>query len=202
MNITEFARKHVEKDMKRRSRWTGLLLIVIALVILEAISHVQAYYAKDGIRQEAKAKAEGQLNAVRSGILNVVNQAESAVRNNVWLAQWCLQVPDSLANIPKLIVNNNPIIAGSTIAIVPNYYKNRPLYSPYTAITNGEIIETSLATPEYDYPSKEWFTKPIELDREYWSEPYIDTGGGEILMTTFSVPIKDNQGRIAAVLTA
>ena len=201
-DITERAKKHVEKDIKRRSRWTGLLLIIAAVVILEAISHVQAYYAKDGIRQEAKAKAEGQLNAVRSGILNVVNQAESAVRNNVWLAQWCLQVPDSLANIPKLIVNNNPIIAGSTIAIVPNYYKKRPLYSPYTAITNGEIIETSLATPEYDYPSKEWFTKPIELDREYWSEPYIDTGGGEILMTTFSVPIKDNQGRIAAVLTA
>ena len=56
-DITERAKKHVEKDIKRRSRWTGLLLIIAAVVILEAISHVQAYYAKDGIRQEAKAKA-------------------------------------------------------------------------------------------------------------------------------------------------
>ncbi|MBR5075257.1 MAG: SpoIIE family protein phosphatase [Bacteroidales bacterium] len=172
------------------------------MAILGAISLIQAYYAQKGIRDEAKTKAESQLDAIKSGILNVVNQAESAVRNNVWLARWCLQVPDSLANIPKLIVNNNPIIAGSTIAIVPDYYKDRPLYSPYTAITNGKIIETSLATPEYDYPSQEWFTKPIELDRGYWSEPYVDTGGGEILMTTYSVPIKDNLGRTAAVLTA
>ena len=202
MNVREQAKKIAERAMKRRSRWTGLLLIVVAVAVLEAISLVQAYYAQEGIRSEAKTKAEGQLEAIKSGILNVVNQAESAVRNNVWLAQWCLQVPDSLANIPKLIVNNNSIVAGSTIAIVPDYYKDRPLYSPYTANTNGNIIETSLATPEYDYPSQEWFTKPIELDRGYWSEPYIDTGGGEILMTTYSFPIKDSEGRIAAVLTA
>ena len=202
MNVREHAKKMAEKSVTRRSRWTGLLLILIAVAILGAISLIQAYYAQAGIRNEAKTKAESQLNAIKSGILNVVNQAESAVRNNVWLAQWCLNNPDSLANIPNLIVNNNPIVAGSTIAMVPNYYKNRPLYSPYTAITNGEIIETSLATPEYDYPSQEWFTKPIELEREYWSEPYIDKGGGEILMTTYSYPIKDSQGRIAAVLTA
>ncbi|MBR4802825.1 MAG: SpoIIE family protein phosphatase [Bacteroidales bacterium] len=202
MNLKEHAKKLAEKTVKRRTRWTGLLLIVVSVVILGVISIIQAYYAQEGIRNEAKTKAESQLDAIKSGILNVVNQAESAVRNNVWLAQWCLQVPDSLANIPKLIVNNNPIIAGSTIAIVPNYYKDRPLYSPYTAITNGEIIETSLATPEYDYPSQEWFIKPIELEKGYWSEPYVDTGGGEILMTTYSVPVKDNQGRTAAVLTA
>ena len=202
MNLKEHTKKLAEKEEKRRSKWTGLLLILIAVAFLEAISVVQAFYAQKGIRSEAQTKAESQLNSIKSGILNVVNQAESAVRNNVWLAQWSLMVPDSLANIPKLIVNNNPIVAGSTIAIVPNYYKSRPLYSPYTAITNGEIIETSLATEEYDYPSQEWFTKPIELDRGYWSEPYIDTGGGEILMTTYSVPVKDNKGRIAAVLTA
>ena len=202
MNLKEHAKKIANKAIKRKTKWTGLLLIIVAVAILGAISLIQAYYAQKGIRDEAKTKAESQLDAIKSGILNVVNQAESAVRNNVWLARWCLQVPDSLANIPKLIVNNNPIIAGSTIAIVPDYYKDRPLYSPYTAITNGKIIETSLATPEYDYPSQEWFTKPIELDRGYWSEPYVDTGGGEILMTTYSVPIKDNLGRTAAVLTA
>jgi len=60
----------------------------------------------------------------------------------------------------------------------------------------------SLATEEYDYPSQEWFIKPMELGKGYWSEPYIDEGGGEILMTTFSMPVRDLQGRVAAVLTA
>ncbi len=198
MNIKEMR----DRAIKRRSRLTGLLLILIAVGFLELLSLAQAYYAQRGIRQEAQAKAEGQLNAAHSDIMNIVNQAESAVRNSVWIAQWCLDVPDSLPNIPKLLVHNNPIVAGSTIAMVPGYYKDRPLFAPYTAITNGEIINKSLATAEYDYPSQEWFTKPIELDRGYWSEPYIDKGGGEILMTTYSFPIKDRNGRIAAVLTA
>ena len=44
--------------------------------------------------------------------------------------------------------------------------------------------------------------KPLELEQGYWSEPYIDEGGGEVLMTTYSYPIRDKQGRIAAILTA
>ncbi|MBQ4196354.1 MAG: PDC sensor domain-containing protein, partial [Bacteroidales bacterium] len=179
-----------EAAMKKKSFWTGLVLIAFAAVFLEAISLLQAHYAKKGVRNEAIARAESQLNSTRNNILNIVNQVESAVRNTVWVAQWCLDVPDSLQNIPKLIVNNNPIVAGSTIALVPGYYKDRPLYAPYSAITNGEIMDKTLATPEYDYPSKEWFTKPIEKEKDYWSEPYIDTGGGEILMTTYSVPIR------------
>ena len=64
------------------------------------------------------------------------------------------------------------------------------------------MVTKTLATPEYNYPAQEWFTKPLELGEGYWSEPYIDEGGGNILMTTFSVPIKDYKGRKAAVLTA
>ena len=191
-----------EKAMKKKSFWVGLILIAAAAVFLEALSLLQVYYAKKGIRAEAIAKAETQLVSAKNSILNIVNQVESAVRNSIWVAQWCLEFPDSLANIPKIIVNNNPIVAGSAIAIVPGYYKKMPLYAPYYAIANGDIIDKSLATADYDYPSKEWFTRPIEKDKGYWSEPYIDSGGGEILMTTYSVPIKDKNGRIAAVLTA
>ena len=64
------------------------------------------------------------------------------------------------------------------------------------------MLTKSLATPEYDYPSQEWFTRPIELEEGYWSEPYVDEGGGNILMTTFSMPIRDEHGVISAVLTA
>ena len=66
MNIKEMR----ERAIKRRSRWTGLLLILIAVGFLEVLSLVQAYYAQRGIRQEAQAKAEGQLNAAHSDIAN------------------------------------------------------------------------------------------------------------------------------------
>ena len=93
---------------------------------------------------------------------------------------------------------------GSTIALVPGRFRRYPLCAPYSYQEPGRdsVLTKSLATPEYDYPSQEWFTKPIELEDGYWSEPYVDEGGGDVLMTTFSMPIRDEHGVISAVLTA
>ena len=181
----------------------ALLLVFLAALTLEATSLVQFYFSQKGIREEASLRAEGQLDATRYQIMDIIDQAEAAVRNSEWIAQWCLEVPDSLVRVCHRIVEDNPVVVGSTVALVPGYRADRPLFSPYVFRNedNG-LTAISLATEEYDYPSQDWFTKPIELGEGYWSEPYVDEGGGEMLMTTFSMPIRDANGTVAAVLTA
>ena len=180
----------------------GLMLIIVAAVTLGATSLIQYFYSLKGIREEAMMRAENQLETTRVQIMDVVNQAEAAVRNSMWIARWCLDVPDSLQVVARRVVEDNPVVMGSTVALVPGYYSQHPLFAPY-ACREGEVIEMkTLATPQYDYPSQEWFAKPLELGESYWSEPYIDEGGGNILMTTYSVPLKDYRGQTAAVLTA
>ncbi|MCR4836544.1 MAG: SpoIIE family protein phosphatase [Bacteroidaceae bacterium] len=180
----------------------GLMLIIVAAVTLGATSLIQYFYSLKGIREEAMMRAENQLGTTRVQIMDVVNQAEAAVRNSMWIARWCLDVPDSLQVVARRVVEDNPVVMGSTVALVPGYYSQHPLFAPY-ACRKGEVIEMkTLATPQYDYPSQEWFAKPLELGESYWSEPYIDEGGGNILMTTYSVPLKDYRGQTAAVLTA
>ena len=192
-----------EKKAKLQSRLGGLLLIIVAVVTLEATSIIQYYFSQKGIKEEANQRAQSELEATELKIMDVVNQAEAAVRNSMWIAQWCLNVPDSLMRVTQRIVADNPVVKGSTVALVPGYSKKYPLYSPYTAAKpDGSMESLSLATEEYNYPAQEWFTKPIELDGGYWSEPYFDEGGGNILMVTYSLPVKDADGRIAAVLTA
>lgn len=192
-----------EKKAKLQSRLGGLLLIIVAVVTLEATSIIQYYFSQKGIKEEANQRAQSELEATELKIMDVVNQAEAAVRNSMWIAQWCLNVPDSLLRVTQRIVADNPVVKGSTVALVPGYSKKYPLYSPYTAAKpDGSMESLSLATEEYNYPAQEWFTKPIELDGGYWSEPYFDEGGGNILMVTYSLPVKDADGRIAAVLTA
>ena len=185
-----------------KSTWAGILLVAVAALTLEATSLIQYYYSMKGLREEASKRAETQLESTRNRIMDVIDQAESAVRNSVWIAQWCLNVPDSLPRVCTRIVEGNPVVLGSAIAFVPGYNPILPLYAPYVYRQGESLRFQSLATPEYDYPAQEWFAKPVGLDCEYWSEPYIDTGGGEVLMTTFSQPIKDLDGKTAAVLTA
>lgn len=190
--------------MKLRESGKLLMLVITAAVTLEATSLVQYYYSRKGIREEAEKRAESQLESTRNKIMDVINVTESAVRNNVWITQWCLDFPDSMVRVCTRILEDNHVVAGSTIALVPGYLPKHSLFSPYVCrnAETGGLQALSLATPEYDYPSQEWFTKPLELGEGYWSEPYVDEGGGEILMSTYSMPIRDQNGKIAAILTA
>lgn len=194
----------LNKNEIRKSAMTSLLLVILAALALEATSVVQYYYSQKEIREEASLRAEGQLENTRIQISDVLDQAEAAVRNNLWIAQWCITQPDSLQRVTERVVSNNPVVVGSTMAFVPGYYEDKPLFAPYTYRDNktSELKYRTLATAEYDYPSHEWFQKGIAIESGHWSEPYIDEGGGDMLMTTFSMPVPDYSGRTAAVLTA
>lgn len=194
-------RIQITEGIKKGAR-AGFLLIVVAILTLEVTGIIQFVYSAKGIKEEAQKRAETQLESTRFQIMDVVNQTEAAVRNNVWLTQFCLDMPDSLFRVPQRLVQDNPVVIGSTVAMVPGYNKRHPLLSPYVCRVDDGMELKSLATEEYDYPSQEWFVKPLELEKGYWSEPYVDEGGGEVLMTTYSYPVRDRNGRIAAILTA
>lgn len=194
--------KPLDNLMTRKAAGAGLMLVIVAAVTLEASSIIQYIFSARTIRQEAELLAESQLENTRIRIMDVIDQAESAVRNNIRIAQWCLNYPDSLPMVAASLVQDNPAVMGSTIALVPGYSRRYQQFSPYAMRSGEDIVIKSLATPEYDYPSQEWFTKPIETQQGYWSEPYLDENGGEVLMTTYSVPVRDLNGKIAAVLTA
>ena len=182
----------------------SLLLVIVAAVTLEATGFIQYLSSQRELKQEASRHASSELDGARNEIMDVINQAEAAVRNSLWIARWCLETPDSLVRIPQRVVADNPVVAGSTMALVPGYWKKHPLYAPYFTreAGSGALRELSLATEAYDYPAQAWFAEALERGEGYWSEPYFDEGGGELLMTTYSMPLRDRNGDIAAVLTA
>ena len=48
----------------------------------------------------------------------------------------------------------------------------------------------------------DWYQIPKLLNESYWSEPYYDDGGGEMMMTTYSKPLYDEYGNLYAIITA
>ena len=113
-----------------QSAWAGILLVAVAALTLEATFLIQYRFSVKGLHKEASKRAETQLESTRNRIMDVIDQAESAVRNSVWIAQWCLNVPDSLPRVSTRIVEDNPVVMGSTIALVPGNNPILPLYAP------------------------------------------------------------------------
>ena len=188
---------------KRGYAFQALATVIVALATLEATFLIQYFSSRKTIYAEATRRAEDQLEATNLKITDVLVQVETAVRNNVWPVRKTINIPDSLWSLACRIVDSNPSVSGTAFAFMENYFPDRGrLFSPY-AYRNHDVIDTiQLGTESYGYPQKEWFVKPLETGKGYWSEPYFDTGGGEMLMTTYSVPVTDMKGRTACVLTA
>ena len=53
---------------------------------------------------------------------------------------------------------------------------------------NGGIDFANLDSDDYRYPLQDWYQIPSILHKTIWSDPYFDEGGGNIIMSTCSVP--------------
>lgn len=74
-------------------------------------------------------------------------------------------------------------------------------FAPYVFRRGKAVHELSLEDPSYDYTGREWFRSAADDARGTWSRPYFDKGGGEVLMITFSAPIR-RDGKLIGVVTA
>jgi sigma-B regulation protein RsbU (phosphoserine phosphatase) len=73
--------------------------------------------------------------------------------------------------------------------------------SPYVYRMDDGYATLDLAQPDYDIATQEWVTMPLAANAGIWTPPYFDAGGGEIWMITRSVPARDADGSIFAIIT-
>jgi phosphoserine phosphatase RsbU/P len=90
--------------------------------------------------------------------------------------------------LESVLLNNNELF-GSAIAFEPYQFDKDSLYFASYVYRSGDTNSfTSLNDPEYNYFYKDWYLVPKTLEKPTWSEPYYDEGGGNSLMSTYSVP--------------
>ena len=195
----------VFKNFSFSATLQGVLIVVVALVTLEVGSLLQYNQTKDIVEKDAYRRAQDNIDMVENEFNLMAELVESAVRNNMWSARALTTMPDSLWSLTRGIVADNPVVFGSAIALVENYNprKSGHFFAPYAYRDGDKIKSVQLGTSEYDYTNQEWFVEALTAgDAGHWSEPYFDEGGGNKLMTTYSRPVYDHSGRLAAVLTA
>ena len=199
MNLDKFNRWR--KSLQTRST---IIVLVLAAVLIELTSLVQYFYARQGIREglEHRAKTELQLKGLE--IQRVMTAVETAADNSVWMIEQQLAYPDSLRGILRQIVKKNPMIIGTAVGFEPNFYpKYGRWFEPYATRTEDGFIEVvQIGSEEHDYHQMEWYSKPKELGKGYWSEPYFDKVGAMKMLCTYAVPIHDSKGRTVGVVGA
>lgn len=184
-------------------RLTTRVLIVSALIFAMTLTAFLRMSA-NRVREEATKHAHSELENTICQIDEVLKSVEIAVENMAWLVPYRLNAPDQMYDITELVLRNNDFICGSSIAFEPEYYSAKGNYfAPYSyRTTEGGIASKQLGNESYDYHYMDWYQIPKLLNKPYWSEPYYDDGGGEMMMTTYSKPLYDSYGNLYAIFTA
>lgn len=184
------------------ARLSSTLLLIVSVLFITAIM-VVSYFSHRLIADEATKNAYNILNSTTFDVDKVLGTVESSVTNMRWLVTEHIDDSTYLYHITAGIVRVNEEIVGSAIAFPPDYFKGKHYFSPYSYSSQGDsVCMKQLGNDDYNYFEMEWFKVPYETHQAHWSDPYFDEGGGQMMMTTFSYPIMDEQGEVLAVITA
>ena len=181
-----------------------LRVLIVSAIIFTLTFTLFVRMAANKVRQEATKHAHSELSNTIHQIDAVLNAVETAVENTAWLVPYRLSSPEFMYSLTERLLQNNSFIYGSAVAFEPDYYASEGHYfSPYSYRNEkGEICSKQLGNNTYDYHYMDWYQIPKLLNESYWSEPYYDDGGGEMMMTTYSKPLYDEFGNLYAVITA
>ena len=178
--------------------------ILCAALLLELTTGVLFYSAQDIIQRTVERLVRREMDAIHLSIRNKLAPVEVTLANMAWVVRDDLAEPDSLMAATRQIVTNNPYILGSSISFIPNYFPQKGRwYEPYSVRrADGSIESMQLGSESHDYTKSEFYNIPISEGRGHWCEPYLDRDGAMAVVTTYSVPVRDGQGKIVAVINA
>ena len=193
--------------IKFRKSISGRLMVrvlIVSAIIFTLTFAVFLRMAANRMRAEETQRAHSELSNTIHQIDAVLHAVEIAVQNTAWIVPHRLASPEFMYDVTERLLQNNDFIYGCAVAFEPDYFPSEGHYfSPYSyRDENGAIKSMQLGNDAYDYHYMDWYQIPKLLNKPYWSEPYYDEGGGEMMMTTYSKPLYDSEGKLYAIITA
>lgn len=176
---------------------TRLILFIggaAALIFISAFSY-NYLVSRRTVIAEVEERAKNLTLSISHKIEAVLRGVEGVPAGIVSLMEIQSFNREALVPLIEKSLASNPDIFGIAIAHEP--YTQSPelkFCAPYGFRSNNGIEFSFLGGTSYNYFSLDWYQIARETRRPQWSIPYYDEGGGDILMSTYSVPFFRSQG--------
>ncbi len=179
------------KFLKNRSLGFKLAFYICSIVeVLCFVVFLYSYfYSRHIISERIETSANLQVKNFVGTIEGLVRRVEKVPNTLSMILSTEDFKDDKLITMLDTVLRKNYEIYGIAIAYEPYAYDKKEYYhAPYVYKDKKELKTIYLGNENYTYHVSDWYQIPITLDKGYWSEPYIDEGGGGILMATYSIP--------------
>ncbi len=192
---------------KRGLAFQLILYIFVSVAVIAGVIFSYNYYiSRRIIEKNLRENAKNLTTSVVNQIDKIFSQVQKAPANLAPVLESSTYSEVELIRILRNLLDTNPEIYGSTIAFEPNFFDpQRRYFAPYVYRTSGGNVLTYLGNDSYNYFTMDWYQIPKEIGKPIWCEPYYDEGGGNEVMTTYSIPLyrqKEGKKQFFAILTA
>jgi signal transduction histidine kinase len=186
----------IQKIIKSRGlAYKMILYIFTSIAIIFFLIFLYNYHiSRKIVSKNLITNAENLTSVTVERVEKVLNAVAKVTHNFSRIIESGNYSDEEMEKLLFQMVNNNSEIYGTALAYEPYYHDPaKKYYSPYYFREGNKISFKFLGDEQYDYFSMDWYQIPRELNRPIWSEPYYDQGAGDIIMSTYSVPIYKNQ---------
>jgi sigma-B regulation protein RsbU (phosphoserine phosphatase) len=191
---------HFQSLATRLSLWIISLGAIIFIAVLSTNHNLSRLLLDEYVEDIAKTAASSTVRKIETLFNTVSSNADSLAsvisKSDVTEKQ--------IHQTIKAFLKTNSDIFGMAVALEPDtLIDSLGDYSPYYYRKENSIAFSDLADSSYQYKTWPWYSEPKKLNAPVWSAPYLDEGGGNVLMTTYSTPIylSDNN-TFAGIATA
>ncbi len=193
----------IKKMSLSRRIITRVLLFTLFLFLLTL--SLAYYFSRETIEESTRENAIFLAENAVANIEKELSVMEQIPRIIATLMEVHPIPEDTIYGLLESILENNPNVSGAAVAFEPYYFPHKGKYfAPYAYREESQILTISLGGETYDYFHMDWYQIPKMLEKPYWSEPYYDEGGGEMLIATYSMPfysLTDGKRHLSGVAT-
>ena len=185
-------------NTSRQTKIRSIVVLVVAAIFLELTTAVQYISTRRAITAQITEMAKHDLTSANR-TFEVKEIAEAAIAAVLPEVERFIdtQQKDSLHMALQRVVANHPEIVGVDFAYRVGSDGLRDGYFTFKDDATNEIKDTVIG---FDYTERTWYREGLHGNGS-WSEPYMSRYY-VALMSTFSRPVHDPQGRVVAVIGA
>ena len=175
------------------------MLIMSACVFLTCFG-ISTWFASKMMLSDGHKKANLELDKAILYVTDEMNLIEDAGNNfSVFWNKDQVLPQESVINICKEFLKNNPNIKGVAIGFEPNVYTNQKHgFAPYIMRdSQGKFVVSNLANV-HNYYDKEWYRETKKKKKAFWSDPFIEVNGNVIC--SYCVPLITKNHKLVGIL--
>lgn len=180
----------------------GLWIILVAAIVLEAISCTMYFTSHATLRLQAEQRAMTELRKAELEIDVHAIEMETAAKALALLTEKHITNPDAILADTRLAVSTLRANTSMAVAFIPNYFPKQGAFfeACSSRFSEDSIYTRQIGSAAHDYTQMEWWQNGFVHDSCWWSEPYLDDSGSKTYVVSCSYPVRDKNGKVVAVV--